>query len=395
MGHFSAIPPGKTIGILGGGQLGRMFAIAARRMGYRVHALDPEPDGPTGQVADVEWSAPYDDVDTARALARQVDVVTFEFENIPYETLQAVAELVPVHPGPLVLDTTRHRLREKTFLSTHGFPVARHRAVSSLDELHEAIKALGTPAILKTATFGYDGKGQSKILRPEDAPIAWEALGQALGGTIRAQGGVLEAFVPFTRELSVVVARAIGGQLRCFEVAENTHVDHILDLSVVPANINAETRAAATGLAIAIAKALDLVGILAVELFHVEDGTPTGKLIVNELAPRPHNSGHFSVDACLTSQFEQQLRAVCHLPLGDVSLLRPAAMVNLLGELWQDGPPDWSSALSDPGVKLHVYGKTEARKGRKMGHLTVLADTADEASARALAARAHLTPSRP
>ncbi|HRE92535.1 MAG TPA: 5-(carboxyamino)imidazole ribonucleotide synthase, partial [Myxococcota bacterium] len=387
-GLFDAIPPGKTIGILGGGQLGRMFAIAARRMGYRVHALDPEPDGPTGQVADVEWSAPYDDVETARALARQVDVVTFEFENIPYETLQAVAELVPVHPGPLVLDTTRHRLREKTFLATHGFPVARHRAVASLDDLHEAVGALGTPSILKTATFGYDGKGQSKLLRPGDASLAWEALGKALGGT----SGVLEAFVPFTRELSVVVARGIGGQLRCFEVAENTHVDHILDLSVVPANISPATRAAATELAIAIAKSLDLVGVLAVELFHVEDGTPTGKLIVNELAPRPHNSGHFSVDACLTSQFEQQLRAVCHLPLGDASLLRPAAMVNLLGDLWNSGDPQWSRALSDPGVKLHVYGKTEARPGRKMGHLTVLADTAEEATARALAARARLTP---
>lgn len=387
MSLFDPITPGKTIGILGGGQLGRMFAIAARRMGYRVHALDPEPDGPTGQVADVEWSAPYDDVDTARALARQVDVVSFEFENIPYETLQAVAELVPVHPGPLVLDTTRHRLREKTFLSTHGFPVAKHRAVSSLDDLHEAVRSLGTPSILKTATFGYDGKGQTKLLRPEDASSAWEALARAHGGT----SGVLEAFVPFTRELSVVVARGIGGQLRCFEVAENTHRDHILDLTVVPANISAATRTAATELAIAIAKSLDLVGVLAVELFHVEDGTPTGKLIANELAPRPHNSGHFSVDACLTSQFEQQLRAVCHLPLGDVALLRPAAMVNLLGDLWQHGEPRWAHALTDPGVKLHVYGKTEARPGRKMGHLTVLADTPEEATRRALEARARLT----
>lgn len=386
MSLFDPISPGKTIGILGGGQLGRMFAIAARRMGYRVHALDPEPDGPTGQVADVEWSAPYDDIDTARALARRVDVVTFEFENIPYETLQAVAELVPVHPGPLVLDTTRHRLREKTFLATHGFPVARHRAVSSLDDLHDAVKALGTPSILKTATFGYDGKGQTKILRPEDAPLAWDALARALGGT----SGVLEAFVPFTRELSVVVARGIGGQLRCFEVAENVHRDHILDLSVVPANISAATRQAATELSIAIAKSLDLVGLLAVELFHVEDGTPIGKLIVNELAPRPHNSGHFSLDACVTSQFEQQLRAVCHLPLGDSALLRPAAMVNLLGDLWQHGEPHWGRALTDPGIKLHVYGKTEARPGRKMGHLTVLADTPEEATTRALEARARL-----
>ena len=386
MGLFDVIAPGKTIGILGGGQLGRMFAIAARRMGYRVHALDPEPDCPTGQVADVEWSAPYDDIDTARALARAVDVVTFEFENIPYETLQAVAEIVPVHPGPLVLDTTRHRLREKTFLATHGFPVAQHRAVSSLDELAAAVAALGTPSILKTATFGYDGKGQSKIARPEDAATAWAALDKALGGRL----GVLEAFVPFTRELSVVVARAIGGQIRCFDVAENIHSHHILDLTIAPARIGEATRKAATDLAIAIAKSLDLVGLLAVELFHVEDGTPEGKLVVNELAPRPHNSGHFTVDACVTSQFEQQLRAVCHLPLGDVAMHRPAAMANVLGDLWRHGEPRWDRALIDPNVKLHVYGKPDARPGRKMGHLTVLADTADDAAAKALAARERL-----
>lgn len=386
MGLFDPIVPGRTIGILGGGQLGRMFAIAARRMGYRVHALDPAPDCPTGQVADVEWSAPYDDVDTARRLARAVDVVTFEFENIPYETLQAVAEIVPVHPGPLVLDTTRHRLREKTFLSTHGFPVARHRAVNDLDELREALLAIGAPAILKTATFGYDGKGQSKIAHPDEADAAWAALGKALGGTM----GVLESFVPFTRELSVVVARAIDGKLRCFEVAENHHSHHILDLTVAPARIGEATRKAATELAIAIARSLDLVGVLAVELFHVEDGTPEGRLIVNELAPRPHNSGHFTLDACTTSQFEQQLRAVCHLPLGEVAMHRPAAMANLLGELWTHGEPRWAAALTDPGVKLHVYGKTEARPGRKMGHLTVLADTPDEAAARALAARERL-----
>lgn len=391
MSLFDVIAPGKTIGILGGGQLGRMFAIAARRMGYRVHALDPEPDCPTGQVADVEWSAPYDDIDTARALARSVDVVTFEFENIPYETLQAVAEIVPVHPGPLVLDTTRHRLREKTFLATHGFPVARHRAVSSLQDLVDALSSLGTPAILKTATFGYDGKGQSRIGRLEDAASAWDNLGRALGGTM----GVLEAFVPFTRELSVVVARGIGGQVRCFDVVENVHVDHILDLSIAPARIGEATRKAATDLAIAIAKSLDLVGLLAVELFHVEDGTPEGKLIVNELAPRPHNSGHFSLDACVTSQFEQQLRAVCHLPLGDVAMYRPAAMVNLLGDLWQSGVPRWDSALSDPRVKLHLYGKTEARPGRKMGHLTVLAGTAEEAASTAVAARRRLTEAPP
>lgn len=395
--RYPVITPGKTIGILGGGQLGRMFAIAARRMGYRVHALDPAPDGPTGQVADVEWSAPYDDIDTARKLAQAVDVVTFEFENIPYETLQAVAEIVPVHPAPLVLDTTRHRLREKIFLSTHGFPVAPFRAVSNVDELSQAVVALGTPAVLKTATFGYDGKGQSKLGSAADAPAAWSALTRALGG----QMGVLEAWVPFTRELSVVVARSITGQICCFDVAENLHTNHILDLTVVPARISQATRKAATDLAVSIARSLDVCGVLAVELFHVDDGTPEGRLIVNELAPRPHNSGHFSLDACLTSQFEQQLRAVCHLPLGDAQLLRPAAMANLLGDLWGEpgapssAEPAWAAALSDPSVTLHLYGKTEARPGRKMGHLTALSDTPESALAKVSAARARLAGSRP
>ena len=314
------IPPGKTIGILGGGQLGRMFAIAARRMGYRVHALDPAPDCPTGQVADVEWSAPYDDIDTVRRFAQAVDVVTFEFENIPYETLQAVAELRPVAPAPLVLDTTRHRLREKIFLSTHGYPVAPFRAVHSAEELRTALVQLGTPAVLKTATFGYDGKGQVRIDAPALADAAFATMGQPVG--------VLEAWVPFTCELSVVLARTRRGELSTFDVAENVHVRHILDVTVVPARIPEATRKAAIELSRGIAKTLDLVGVLAVELFWIDDGSAAGRLIVNELAPRPHNSGHFSLDACTTSQFEQQLRAVCGLPLGDATLLRPCAMAS-------------------------------------------------------------------
>jgi 5-(carboxyamino)imidazole ribonucleotide synthase len=395
MKRGDVIAPGRTIGILGGGQLGRMFAIAARRMGYRVHALDPAPDCPTGQVADVEWSAPYDDVETAKKLARAVDLVTFEFENIPYETLQAVAEIVPVHPAPLVLDTTRHRLREKTFLSTHGFPVAPFRAVSSVDELRAAVQALGTPCVLKTATFGYDGKGQSKLTSEADVERAWETLGRDLGKGIGANMGVLEAWVPFSRELSVIVARAQNGAIRCFDVAENVHTQHILDFTVVPARISEHTNKAAIELAVAVAKSLDLCGVLAVELFHVEDGTPAGKLIVNELAPRPHNSGHFSLDACATSQFEQQLRAVCHLPLGDARLIRPVAMANLLGDVWdragKGGEPDWARALEDPDVKLHLYGKTEARPGRKMGHMTVLADDVETALEKVKSARGRLT----
>jgi 5-(carboxyamino)imidazole ribonucleotide synthase len=381
------IPPGKTIGILGGGQLGRMFAIAARQLGYRVHALDPSPDCPTGQVADVEWSAPYEDVDTARKFAHAVDVVTFEFENVPYETLQAVAEVVPVRPAPLVLDTTRHRLREKTFLQTHGFPVAPFQAVSSSAQLRGAVQALGLPCILKTATFGYDGKGQTKIIDVDQVDAAWAALGQPLG--------VVEGFVPFQCELSVLVARAQDGKVVCFDVAENAHTNHILDVTVVPARVSDATKTAATELAVRVAKSLDLVGLLAVELFFIDDGSPAGSLIVNELAPRPHNSGHFSVDACTTNQFEQQLRAVCGLPLGDVRLLRPVATANLMGELWQHGEPNWAAALAVTDVKLHLYGKTDARAGRKMGHLTCTADTVGEAETRVRAARAALLTKSP
>ena len=386
MARPDAIIPGRTIGILGGGQLGRMFAITARRMGYRVHALDPAPDCPTGQVADVEWSAAYDDVDTALQFARAVDVVTFEFENIPYETLQRVAEVVPVHPAPLVLDTTRHRLREKTFLQTHGFPVAPFRAVQSVDELRAAVAQLGTPSILKTATFGYDGKGQTRIDDAAQCEPAWNSLGQPMG--------VLEGFVRFTRELSVIVARARTGELVTFPVAENAHTRHILDVTVAPARVPEATRAAAVELAVSVAKSLDLVGVLAVELFWLEDGSAAGTLLVNELAPRPHNSGHFTIDACVTSQFEQQLRAVCALPLGDVELLRPAAMANLLGDEWSAGEPRWERALAVPDVKLHLYGKSEARPGRKMGHLTALAATAELAEQKVRAARAALAPER-
>ncbi|HMY18456.1 MAG TPA: ATP-grasp domain-containing protein, partial [Polyangium sp.] len=274
--------PGGTIGILGGGQLGRMFAIAARRMGYRVHALDPVQDGPAGQVADVEWVAPYEDIDVARKFAAAVDVVTFEFENVPAETLAAVAELRPVFPSPKVLDTCRHRLKEKQFLKGNGFPVAAFEPVRSADELRAALLVLGTPAILKTAEFGYDGKGQVRI---NDAAFADEAFGR-MGRTL----GVLEAFVPFACELSVIVARSRAGDVVAFEVAENRHEKRVLDVSLVPARVPEETRVRARELACAIARALEVVGVLGVELFCM----PSGDLVVNELAPRPHNSGHFS-----------------------------------------------------------------------------------------------------
>jgi len=375
MTNPALILPGRTIGILGGGQLGRMFAIAARRMGYRVHALDPARDCPAGQVADVEWIAPYEDVETARRFAEAVDVVTFEFENVPSETLAAVSELKPVHPSPTVLDTCRHRLREKTFLEGHGFPVARFAAVQSVEELRGALARIGAPAVLKTATFGYDGKGQVRIDDPAEAERAFATMGQKLG--------VLEAFVPFSCELSVVIARGASGEMATFPVTENRHARHILDVSVAPADITDRTRARAVELARDVAQALDVVGVLAVEMFHLGNGD----LIVNELAPRPHNSGHYTFDACVTDQFEQQLRAVCGLPLGDPTLLRPAAMANLLGDLWEEGEPRWEKALAYPDVKLHLYGKAEARVGRKMGHLTAMAETGEKAAERVLAAR--------
>lgn len=377
--HEVAVLPGGTIGILGGGQLGRMFAIAARRMGYRVHALDPVQDGPAGQVADVEWVAPYEDIDVARKFAAAVDVVTFEFENVPAESLAAVAELRPVYPSPTVLDTCRHRLREKEFLRKNGFPVADFAPVKSADELREALKALGLPSILKTAEFGYDGKGQVRIDDLAKADDAFARMGRSLG--------VLEAFVPFSCELSVVVARSRNGDVVPFEVSENHHEKHVLDVSIVPARVPIETRKRAQDLACAVARALDVVGVLGVEMFHL----PNGTLIVNELAPRPHNSGHFSFDACVTSQFEQQLRAVCGLPLGDPSLLRPVVMANLMGELWQNGEPNWAKAAAYPDVKIHLYGKTEARVGRKMGHLVAMADSVEYAKQRVLEARAALT----
>ena len=376
---MKAILPGSTVGVLGSGQLGRMFAIAARRMGYRVHTFSPDSDTPTGQVSDKEYEHAYDDLDAVREFARGVEVVTFEFENVPAEAVEAAAQLAPVRPSGNVLYTTQHRLREKTFLSSRGFPVAPFRHVRSLEDLNAALGETGLPAVLKTAGFGYDGKGQTRIDSLEDVPRAFEAL--------RGQEGVVEAFVDFEREVSVVAARGAGGEFAHYGVVENTHSRHILDLSVAPARVDEGVAREAVEIARAVLEELEVVGVTCVEFFL----TGSGRLLVNELAPRPHNSGHFTFDACLTSQFEQQLRAVCNLPLGSTELLRPAAMANLLGDLWHAGEPDWRAAAAFPNVKLHLYGKLEARPGRKMGHLTALAQTSEEAARSALAAREALT----
>ncbi len=370
------IRPGAALGLLGGGQLGRMFTLAARNLGFRVHALDPGHDCPAGQVADLEIRAAYNDVYAAKALARGVDVVTVEFENIPAETLAAVAGLRPMHPAASVLHTVQHRLREKTFLAEHGFPVTPFRSIDSLTDLQAAAAALGLPAVLKTASFGYDGKGQQKLTSLADLAPASAALG--------AQQGILEAWVPFELECSVICARSETGESCVWPVAENAHRNHILDTTVFPARIPDAVAARAQAMALEIAAALGVVGMLTVEFFL----KPGGELLVNELAPRPHNSGHATIDACVTSQFEQQVRAVCGLPLGDTALLRPAAMANLLGDLWPaTGEPPWERILAHRDVKLHLYGKLEARPGRKMGHLTALADTPEAALTKVLAAR--------
>ena len=371
--------PGSTIGVMGGGQLGRMFAIAARRMGYRVHTFSPDEDTPTGQLADREVAARYDDAEAVRDFARGVDVLTFEFENIPVQTVEWAAEHCEVRPSAAVLHTCQHRLREKEFLDRAGIPLPGFMAVGSAGELAAAVAEIGLPAVLKTAAFGYDGKGQRKVMPGDSLVEAWAPF----TGT----SAVLEQFVRFEKEISVIVARGADGQTATYPVCENVHRNHILDVTIVPARISPEAAAKARELAVEIAERLELVGLLAVEMFLLADGA----ILINELAPRPHNSGHFSFDASVTSQFEQQLRAVCGLPLGNTDSLRPAAMVNLLGDVWAGGEPHWAAVLAMPDVKLHLYGKAEPRAGRKMGHLVAFGATVEEAERRALEARAALT----
>jgi 5-(carboxyamino)imidazole ribonucleotide synthase len=371
--------PGSRVGVLGSGQLGRMFALAARRMGYRVQTLSPDEDTPTGQIADIEINAPYEDLDAVCRFASAVSVVTFEFENVPAETAEAAAQCGPVRPSGSILHTTQHRLREKTFLKQSGFPHAEFRRVGSLEGLSKAVDELGLPAILKTADFGYDGKGQYRIKTIGDLPAAWAAVGE--------REAVLEAFVDFDCEISVVGARTLAGEFVHYGPIENQHVNGILDISIAPARIPPRIAKEAVDIARCVLEKLDVVGVLCVEFFVRRDD----KLLINELAPRPHNSGHFTVDANFTSQFEQQLRAVCLLPLGAVGQHTPAAMANILGDLWNGGEPKWERALEIPNVKLHLYGKVEPRPGRKMGHLTALAPTVQQALENVRRAREALT----
>jgi 5-(carboxyamino)imidazole ribonucleotide synthase len=370
--------PGATIGVMGGGQLGRMFAIAARRMGYRVHTFSPEENGPAAQFSDRATAASYEDETAVNGFLGAIDVLTFEFENIPRATIDWAGRTRLVRPRGEILLIAQNRLHEKEFLAGAGFPVAPFRRVASASDLTSALEAIGRPAILKEAAFGYDGKGQQRIDSETDVHAIWSEREDV--------ECVLERVIDFEKEISVIVARAPDGQTAVFPVCENVHRHHILDLTLAPARVSEPVAKAARELACEVATHLGLVGLLAVEMFL----QPDGGLIINELAPRPHNSGHWTIEGCLTSQFEQHVRAVCGLPLGKTDSLRPAAMVNLLGEIWEEGEPDWAAALAEPDVHLHLYGKREPRPRRKMGHLTVRAETVEAAAASAQRARRSL-----
>ena len=368
------ILPGATVGVVGGGQLGRMFALQARTMGYRVVVLDPDPLSPAGAVADRHIRAAYDDERALGQLAQSCSAITTEFENVPAATLQTLARSALVRPPVEAVATTQDRIVEKSFLQRHGFATAPFHPVRDSKELSAALAAIPRPALLKTSRLGYDGKGQAAVTTSDDAARAFERFKEV--------PCILEARLELDCELSVIVARGADGEVVAFPVAENTHRDGILETSVVPARIPAALAREAQELATRVANAMSYAGVLGVELFVVG-----GRLMVNEMAPRPHNSGHYTIDACSVDQFEQQLRALCGLPLAQPELLSPVAMINLLGDLWEGGEPRWDEALRRPGVRLHLYGKAEARPGRKMGHLNCLAPDPGRALALALETR--------
>lgn len=366
--------PGATLGVLGGGQLGRMFALAARVMGYRVVVLDPDPQCPAGQVADVHLKAPYTDAVALMRMGELCQAVTTEFENVPASSLEMLARRTRVAPAPRIVQLAQDRLHEKSCAVEFGCDTAPYANVEDAGDLVHAWSQLAAPGLLKTRRMGYDGKGQ---VRADDLDALVEAHA-ALGGV----PCLFEGLLPIEREFSVVLGRNAQGGIAYFPLAENVHRQGILDMSIVPARLPERVAEQARQMARRIAEGLDYVGVLAVEFFLLADG----RVVFNEMAPRPHNSGHYTLDACVTDQFEQQVRALCGLPLGDTRLLSPVVMVNLLGDLWAQGPR-WEALLTHPGVKLHLYGKAEARPGRKMGHYTCLATRLEDAIALATETR--------
>ncbi len=355
------ILPPATLGLLGGGQLGRMFVIAARTMGYKVMVLEPDELSPAAMLADFHLRADYRDRAALEQMGRDCAAITTEFENVPADSLKFLAQFGPVRPGAAAVEIAQDRRREKDFLQSHGLATAPFVAIEKHADLAVAFQRIGAPALLKTACMGYDGKGQERIFSLADLKKAFEQLG--------AVPCVLEALLPLKTEISVVVARGEDGRIAAYPAAENQHVNGILDISIVPARISPALASQATESAKTVAAALDFCGVLAVEFFVLEDD----RLVINEIAPRPHNSGHYTLDACLSSQFEQQVRALAGLPPGATDLLSPAVMVNLLGDLWPEGrEPNWDAVFREPRAKLHLYGKAEARPGRKMGHFTVM-----------------------
>lgn len=369
------ILPGAAVGVLGGGQLGRMFTLQARTMGYRVVVLDPDPQSPAGTVADHHIQAPYDDERALAELSSRCAAITTEFENVPASALDRLSRSSLVRPPVEAVATAQDRILEKSFFQRHGLATAAFRPVRNERELIEALAQVPLPAVLKTSRLGYDGKGQAFVENKDEALRAFERFGGV--------PCILEERVDLICELSVILARSIDGDIVTFPVAENRHREGILETSLVPARISEKMAGEAGELATALAKAMTYIGVLGVELFVARGG----RLLVNEMAPRPHNSGHYTMDACSADQFEQQLRTLCGLPLARPWLMSPVAMINLLGDLWRDGEPRWEEALKRPGVRLHLYGKAEPRPGRKMGHLNCLAPEPDRALATALETR--------
>ena len=361
------ILPGATIGMIGGGQLGRMFTIAAKYLGYKVIVLEPSENSPAGQVADEQLVAAYNDPEALEQFAQRCDVITTEFENIPASVLDDLSKTCLVHPSAEALGKTQDRIIEKEFIRSCGLLPVPYGVIRTRSDVAIAIEAIKFPAILKTARFGYDGKGQITVNNPDEVVAAFQSH--------KSADCVLEQRVDLDCEISVVIARNVEGDTETFPVSENVHVDGILFQSIVPASAAEDITRAAKVAAKQIARKLDYVGVLAVEFFV----TKQGELLVNEIAPRTHNSGHYTIDACVTSQFEQQVRTVCNLPFGSTELLSPVVMTNLLGDLWGDEQPDWSKVFNSPKSKLHLYGKDAAKPGRKMGHFCTLADASEAA----------------